>query len=166
MESVDLPFILDKGSGLFEDYSYTQRRPDIPHAQFHRARENLHSLIEKQRKGKSIGWAIMFGGMLRNYIHIHTYVLKHNDHFLVSSVWHLGSIAYSAVIKHFFIHLFLSLSLLLHFIVLMLIMAVVMTAFFCTYMYAGSPCYSATVATLLSTEWGREMEIERPFSCC
>lgn len=46
----------------------------------------------------------------------------------------------------------------------MLIMAVVMTAFLCTYMHTGSR--SGNLQSLLLTKLEREMEIERPFSCC
>lgn len=48
----------------------------------------------------------------------------------------------------------------------MLIMAVVMTAFLCTYMHTGSRSRSGNLQSLLSTKLEREMEIERPFSCC
>lgn len=166
MEFVDLPLILDKGSGLFEDYSYTQRRPDIPQAQFQRARENSSfALTDREAEEREVHQ--LSHHVWRHAVELHiiyTYVPEHNDHFMLSSVWHLGNIAYSAVINVTFFPPSHSLShstFFLHFIVLMLIMAVVMTAFLCTYMHAGSHCYSGNLQSLLSTEWGREMEMDR-----
>lgn len=159
MEFVDLPLILEKESVLFEDYSYIQCWHDIAHAQFQHARKNPpFALSDREAEEREVHRLSHY--VWRHAVELHiiyTYVPEHNDHFMLSS-WHLGSIAYSAVI-HFFLRLSLAL-------------------IFCTLLYWCSlwlllwqpsfalTCMQAAAATLAIYNWEREMEIERSFSCC
>lgn len=91
------------------------------HSNVHERTLHLHSLIEKQREGKSIGWAIIFGGMLWNCI-LSTLMYQNIMITLCCPLFDiLAAIAYSAVINLTF---FPSISLSLFFFF-----------FFCTLLY-------------------------------
>lgn len=87
MEFVDLPLILDKGSGLFEDYPHTQRWPDNAHAQFQRAENSSFALTDGEAGERKVHWLSHHVWRHTAELHIiYTYVPEHNDHFTLSSV--------------------------------------------------------------------------------